>query len=147
MLFSSINVYSQTIVGQWYTENDTAIVKIYSCAEKLCGDLIWLKQPFWTEKEVNTFSGIKVGEVKTDIHNPDKSLRKRSIVGIQLLNNLSKQKNKWADGTIYDAESGNTYSCTVELVENGDKLKLTGYIGISWFGKTTYWSKTQNNME
>ncbi|MBN1327649.1 MAG: DUF2147 domain-containing protein, partial [Candidatus Cloacimonetes bacterium] len=46
---------------------------------------------------------------------------------------------KWKGGTIYDPESGKTYSCTMKL--SGDQLEIRGFIGISLLGRTEVWSR------
>jgi uncharacterized protein (DUF2147 family) len=50
-------------------------------------------------------------------------------------------EDEWEDGDIYDPKSGNTYSCYIRF-EDENTLKVRGFIGISWIGRTTYWTKT-----
>jgi uncharacterized protein (DUF2147 family) len=44
----------------------------------------------------------------------------------------------WSDGTIYDPSSGRTYRCELRL-DGDDRLRLRGYVGVSWLGRTTRW--------
>jgi hypothetical protein len=46
-------------------------------------------------------------------------------------------------GKILDPKSGKLYKCYITLEEN-DKLKVRGYIGISLFGRTQYWNRLKN---
>jgi uncharacterized protein (DUF2147 family) len=64
------------------------------------------------------------------------------IIGMQILNSLKKESDtKWSDGEILDPKNGKTYSCKVELIEGGQKLKVRGYIGFSLFGRTQIWER------
>ncbi len=82
------------------------------------------------------------GKPKLDNKNPDTKKRQQPIVGMTILTNfIFDGKDEWEDGKIYDPESGNTYSCNMEL--NGrNKLKVRGYIGLSLFGRTEVWTRT-----
>ena len=48
--------------------------------------------------------------------------------------------DEWDDGEIYDPKSGNTYRGTINMVSK-NRLNLRGYVGISWFGRTSHWEK------
>jgi len=49
---------------------------------------------------------------------------------------------EWGKGQIYDARDGHAYSLNVQLKKH-DTLHLRGYIGLSLFGKTTSWTRTE----
>ena len=53
---------------------------------------------------------------------------------------MKKDGNEWSGGTILDPRNGKVYKSYVELVKP-NKLKVRGYIGLSLFGKTTYWER------
>ncbi len=76
---------------------------------------------------------------QTDEKNPDKKLRDRPIIGVDLLANFVYDVNsdRWMDGTIYDAKSGRTYKCRVWFAD-GDQSVLwaRGFIGFSLLGRT-----------
>lgn len=118
------------LVGTWFTEEKRAKVDVYPCADKFCGKIIWMDEP--NEPD---------GTPKRDNENPEEELRNRTILGLQILSELQPESSKvWEDGEIYDPESGNTYSCYVELVDK-NKLKLRGYLGFSLLGRTSYWTR------
>ena len=48
--------------------------------------------------------------------------------------------DEWDDGEIYDPKSGNTYRGTINMVSK-NRLNLRGYVGISWFGRTSHWAR------
>jgi uncharacterized protein (DUF2147 family) len=66
----------------------------------------------------------------------------QKILGMNILDGLEKDGNEWSGGTILDPRNGNVYKCCI-LLENPNKLKIRGYIGISLFGKTAYWERTK----
>ena len=44
-----------------------------------------------------------------------------------ILSGLSKSKEKWEGGRIYNPKNGKNYKCSIWL--DGDQLKVCGYIG------------------
>lgn len=77
-----------------------------------------------------------------DKHNPNPALRNRPTLGLEILKDFSFDgKDEWKDGTIYDPKSGKTYSCYIRM-ENKNKLKIRGFIGVSMLGRTTYWTRS-----
>lgn len=130
-LVFAANYSSNDILGEWYTKDDGAKVRIYEENGKYYGEIIWLSEPFGMD-----------GEPKKDTNNPKKTLRSRPIVGINLIRDfVYKGKGKWEKGKIYNPEDGKTYSCVIKMIENGQKLKVRGYVGISLFGQTQIWRR------
>lgn len=122
---------SDDIVGVWWTEEKDGKVEIYQVGDLFYGKLIWMDEP--TEN----------GRPKRDEENPDPELRQRPIKGITLLKKLEFDDGEWEDGEIYDPESGDTYSCHIEM-ESKNRLKLRGYIGFSLVGRSTYWTRVED---
>jgi uncharacterized protein (DUF2147 family) len=78
---------------------------------------------------------------RLDTENPDPALRDRELRGLVILTGFHYDGNgEWKEGRIYDPNSGNTYRGTIRM-ENPDRLKLRGYIGISLFGRTETWKR------
>jgi uncharacterized protein (DUF2147 family) len=119
------------IIGKWVNSSGEAHVDITKKGEKYFGKIVWLKEPK-DEK----------GNVKTDVKNPDESLRSKPIMGLEILNNFIYQDGKWTDGKIYDPKSGKTYSCNMTLKGN-DVLNMRGYIGISLIGRSETWKRVK----
>ncbi len=134
-LFTSLLMAQQKaddVLGQWYSENNESLIEIYKSGNKYFGKIIWLKEP------------LRDGKPKIDDKNPDDKFKDRPIVGLVILKDfVFDGKDEWSDGKIYDPKSGKTYSCFMEL-ENKDKLKIRGYIGISLIGRTTYWTRKKD---
>jgi uncharacterized protein (DUF2147 family) len=130
--FFTVNAFAQNpdaILGDWYNEKGTSLIKIYKCGDMYCGKIVWLKNPKNEE-----------GKDKVDSENPDESLRNRKLMGLQILSGfIHKSENKWDSGKIYDPNNGKTYSCKMTL--DGDRLKVRGYIGFSLIGRTAVWSR------
>jgi uncharacterized protein (DUF2147 family) len=119
------------VIGPWKTDGGRSAVEIYRCGENLCGKVAWLKNPNY----VSSADG-PVGTPKVDLKNPDPTLRKRSIIGLQVMEGLTKAgDNRWEHGTCYDPESGNQYRCKIHL-KTPARLEVRGYIGISLLGRT-----------
>ncbi|MEP7231609.1 MAG: DUF2147 domain-containing protein [Ginsengibacter sp.] len=117
------------ILGIWETSGkEPAKIEVYKSLDKYYGKIIWLKYP--NEK----------GSSKLDKNNPDKKKQNQQIIGLLILTELSFDSDEWSDGKIYDPESGNTYSCYISI-KNKTTLKVRGYLGISLFGRTEFWSK------
>jgi len=68
-------------------------------------------------------------------------LKGRPIIGMTILKNLTRKDGKWSRGSILDPKNGKTYKCYVEVMENGEKLKVRGFIGMTLLGRTQYWIK------
>ncbi|MGY8950408.1 MAG: DUF2147 domain-containing protein [Flavobacteriales bacterium] len=134
-IFIASFTYSQSynIEGDWYTENNDAIIKIYKEGNTLSGKITWMKTP----NDEN-------GNPKTDPENPDEKLKSRKRLGMIMMYNFSyDEDDQWDDGEIYDPESGNTYSGIITMTSK-NKLDLRGYVGISWFGRTSQWTRKTN---
>ena len=119
------------IIGTWATEEGKSHVAIASCGEKLCGSIIWLKEPL-DEK----------GQPRHDANNPDTELRSRRILGLPLLANFTAgdESDVWENGSIYNPEDGEVYSCTITFLDS-NTLKVRGYVGLPLLGKTQVWTR------
>ncbi|WP_339635313.1 DUF2147 domain-containing protein [uncultured Sneathiella sp.] len=129
LLFSSA-ASAKDVTGVWSTVDGESHVKIEPCGEKICGKIIWLKEPL-TEKKI----------AKTDIKNENVSLRGQPINGLQILKGfVPEDKNEWDDGTIYNPKDGKTYSSTLTLTKP-DELEVDGCVMI--FCKTQVWTRVE----
>lgn len=116
-------------IGTWTNEEKEARFEIYKCGAKLCGKIVWLREPLLD------------GKPKLDKNNPDNNLQNRPILGLVFIQGFTRDSdNKWDDGTIYDPKSGKTYSCYLKVL-NKNQLEVKGYIGISLIGRTQNWTR------
>ena len=120
------------IVGIWLTAGkEAAKIQIFKYEEKYYGKIVWLKNP--TVK----------GSAKVDRNNPVKSKRTNPVLGLVLLNGFKfNGEDEWKEGNIYDPGSGKTYEAFMYLKDR-NTLKLRGFIGISFFGRTETWTRAQ----
>ncbi len=114
---------AQPVQGHWITEGGKAIVEIAPCGRSVCGKITKILKH-------------TPGRPDTDIKNPDVALRSKPIIGLSILTGFADSGSHWK-GTIYDPESGNSY--TSKVSRNGDgTLKVQGCI--AFFCKTQTWT-------
>jgi len=113
--------YAQDIMGKWVTEAGDAQVEIYEQNGKVNGKIVWLAK----------------GPDTKDVHNSDEKLRSRKLMGVNILSGLSKKKDKWEGGRIYNPKNGKNYKCSVWV--EGKELKVRGYIGFLY--ETQTWKR------
>jgi uncharacterized protein (DUF2147 family) len=116
--------------GKWLTDGGKSQVKIEACGDKLCGEIVWLKEPNNTD-----------GSAKVDINNENEAMRSRPIIGLKLLTNFSgKGPGKWDGGKIYNPEDGKTYNSKLEEADSRT-LQVSGCVFI--FCKTQHWTSVE----
>ena len=118
-------------LGNWMNEEKEARFEIFSCGDKLCGKITWLKEP------------LRNGKPKMDDLNPEPRMRTRPILGMVFMKDfVYAGGNKWDEGTIYDPKNGKTYSCYMKVIDR-NKMEVKGYIGISLIGRTQTWTRVK----
>ena len=118
------------ILGSWKTAGGDSLLEFFMCGEKICGRIAWLKEPNYIDSKDGP-----VGKIKVDRKNPNPALRKRPILGLQVMKGLTAKGDKrWGNGTCYDPETGKSYKCKMRLASPG-RLELRGYIGVSLIGR------------
>ena len=65
------------------------------------------------------------------------------IIGMVILWGLRPNGSDWDGGKILDPVKGQIYNAKASLAENGRKLKVRGYFGVSLFGRTQTWLRDQ----
>lgn len=103
------------ITGRWITQSKDGVVEIYPCGPALCGKIVrFLVNP-------------PAGPNAKDLNNPDKNLRNRTILGMNVLTGFKADGNEYR-GQIYDPKSGKTYRSVVYKGKSGN-LVVKGCIG------------------
>lgn len=118
------------VLGIWLNEEKDAKVEIYKTGDKYFGKIVWGKDIFEPDGKTS----------RTDIKNSDAALRSRKLYNLVILTNFTYDDGEWSGGKIYDPKSGKTYSCVMKF--NGDKLQIKGYVGVTWLGRTTIWTRS-----
>ena len=129
-----------TVVGKWKTIDDEtnqpkSIIEIFEQDGKIYGKIEKLFQK--PEEDQNPKCDKCTGDKKDQL-----------VIGMQIMNGLKKDSDtKWSGGEILDPKNGKTYSCKIELIEEGKKLNVRGFIGFSLLGRTQTWLRetTMNN--
>jgi len=118
---------SDKIIGEYWTEDKTGKIMIYQCNDKYCGRISWRL------------------DNRKDVKNPDSAKRNRNVVGIQFLKDFAYDaaENIWSGGTVYSIDNGYTYNGRMWLENNGASLKMRGYIGFSFLGRTATLSRVK----
>ncbi|MGJ8745739.1 DUF2147 domain-containing protein [Polaribacter sp.] len=128
----TFSVLSQTIFGTWYSRNEEtniidSVIEVYEKKGKAFAKVIEILDK--TIKE-------PICQNCKDIY------KDKPILGLTILKDLEKNGNEWSGGNILDPRNGKIYKCNISL-STPNKLKLRGYIGITFFGKTSYWERTK----
>jgi len=115
-------------LGDWRVPSGT-IVRIDQCPSGFCMRIVFISP---------------TADSTLDIHNPDATLRARSLCALELGSRFhSSDATHASGGTIYDPKSGNTYRG--QMVVEGDLLRLRGYVGFSLFGRTEIWHRVHQS--
>ena len=123
--------FAQDVIGKWKLEDGSAIVEIYKQGDVYNGKIIWLQNP--TEAD---------GSPAVDSENPDKSLRSRRIIGLNMLSGLEKNGGEYTGGSIYDPGNGKTYNCSMKV--EGDVLHVRGSLDKKGLlGRTMDWFRVK----
>ena len=131
MVSALVAASAQDVIGKWKLEDGSAIVEVYQEGNVFNGKIVWLKNP--TEAD---------GTPAVDSNNPDKSLRKRQILGLNMLHGLKKDGEKYAGGKIYDPGNGKTYNCSMKV--EGDVLRVRGSLDAKGLlGRTMDWFRVK----
>jgi hypothetical protein len=63
------------------------------------------------------------------------------LLGLTIVKGMRRDGRKYDDGTILDPRDGKVYQAQMELSPDGQKLSVSGYIGIPLLGRTQVWSR------
>lgn len=117
---------SGSIAGRWRTDDGRAVITIAPCSSggaTLCG-------------RITRFLVAEPAGGARDTNNPDRSLRSRPLMGVQVLSNLTREGQRWS-GRGYSPEEGRHFNATVR-VENG-RLNVRGCVAV--FCRTVVWTR------
>jgi uncharacterized protein (DUF2147 family) len=115
-----------SIAGRWRTDDGKAVITVAPCsagATTMCG-------------RISRFLVAEPAGGARDGNNPDRALRTRPLMGVQILSNLTREGNSWT-GRGYSPEEGRNFNATVR-VENG-RLNVRGCVAV--FCRTVVWTR------
>jgi uncharacterized protein (DUF2147 family) len=125
---STIHAQNPSVLGKWKTFDDQTgkqmgIIHIYEEQGIIYGKVIQITKEQDRNKLCNNCVGV------------DKD---QPILGLVVLRGLEKDGDEYNGGKILDPKHGKYYKCYINL-EDDNKLKVRGYVGISLFGRTQFW--------
>jgi uncharacterized protein (DUF2147 family) len=126
LMAGSVACWAQRgVMGNWATP-DGSVVKVAECGSEVCLTVVKVRP---------------AAPAKTDVQNPDASLRSRSLCDLRIGSGFKAEGADAASGgKLYDPKSGRTYSGKFWLKD--DELHLRGFIGVSLFGRSEVWKRT-----
>jgi len=132
LLIMPLFTFSQEVIGKWKTIDDVtgkekSILEIYEKDGKIYAKVLRLLTPGEENKICEECSGDN---------------KNKPIVGMIVIDGLTKDDDEWNGGTILDPKNGKVYKCYITL-EEANKLKVRGYIGFSLIGRTQYWYRVE----
>lgn len=68
-------------------------------------------------------------------------LRDQPIEGMTILSGLTPNGDSWSGGHILDPSNGKTYKCKLALKDDGQKLEVRGFVGMSLLGRSQVWER------
>ena len=121
------------ILGKWINEDKDLVVDVYKEANNFKAKITWFYDA------TDTLTPI---DEKLDVKNPDKTLRSRKIIGMEVLSDLvyDPDEDKWVKGKIYDSTSGRTWDASVWL-SDPQTLQVRGYYIFKFIGRTMTFTK------
>ena len=130
-LFAFGTAHAQGVLGRWRTIDDQtgkpiSIVEIFEHKGKVFGRVVDILDPKARQKVCASCQG------------EDKN---KPIIGLTIMKGLTREGQRYT-GEILDPKHGRIYSCNISL-ENPDKLKVRGYLGVTLLGRTQYWHRVQ----
>lgn len=131
LLVAAFQTSNAQLTGKWKTIGDQdgtekAVVEIYEKDGLLYGKV---------EK-------LLPAAKHTHCENCPGELKNKPIEGMVIMRNMKKTSIGGTDGKILDPSSGKTFNVSMELQET-NKLKVRGYLGVPTIGKTQYWYRVK----
>lgn len=132
LLLCTQAVFAQSIEGKWKTIDDEtgeakSIVKIYQKDGKIYGKVIDILNPAKRDNLCVKCKGDK---------------KDKPVLGMVIIDGLSKNGNEYKRGTVLDPEKGKEYSCKIWLDEDdNNKLYVRGYVAFLY--RTQNWYRVE----
>ncbi len=127
---------SEKIVGKWMASEDNNLeVEVYKTGNEYRAKIVWFDDSDDKSRPMAE---------RCDTKNPDKTLRTRKIIGLQVMQGLvyNAADDEWQGGQIYDASSGKQWNAKAWLTSDGC-LKVRGYWHLEFMGQNICFKKVQ----
>jgi len=104
--------------GVWMNDTGRGAIKIETCGDALCGNVVWVK-----------------------------SSADADGCGKQIIGNVKPVGGgRWDNGWIYSPEKGRKYDVELTPLSNGN-LKVVGYAGLKFLSKTMIWKPAPQDLQ
>ena len=132
-IFTTAQTNEDDVLGRWISTDNKVAVNIYKHGNNYRAKVIWFDEKLGSGEPMNA---------RVDKHNPNPKLRKRKIIGMDILEDLhyNSSNHLWQNGRIYDASTGRTWDAFLEIQKNGE-LRVRGYWKFKWMGKTIHFKR------
>ena len=128
--FTVVGQPASSPVGLWQTVNERGeregLVRIVEVAGELRGAVVEVYSP--PAPNAQPLCEACSGERKN-----------QPVVGMQILAGLRWDGEQYSGGEILDPDNGKVYRCLLRVIDEGRRLEVRGYIGVSLFGRTQTW--------
>lgn len=123
-----------TPVGTWKTIDDASgkaksLVTISEVDGKLQGKVVKLFDPSQPNPTCSQCEGPR---------------KDQPILGMQILWDVARHGEQWDGGQILDPEKGKVYGVKLTLADDGRKLHVRGFLGVSLLGRTQTWLRERD---
>ncbi|MGD0231409.1 MAG: DUF2147 domain-containing protein [Syntrophorhabdales bacterium] len=147
---------ADAIVGTWVVAEKDAHIEIYRQGDGYFGKISWLREDdekvhrggsdasTQTPMPAQGGAPVRQGERRGD--NKDGAKKATSYEtprkGLVIVRDFRFDGNAWKWGTLYDPTDGKSYRGVISL-DGNDELHVRGFIGVSFFGRTTIWQRVR----
>jgi uncharacterized protein (DUF2147 family) len=122
-------------IGVWRTFDDgsktpSAEIEIYLSGDKFAGKVVWLLP---SDEQSRGAVCRKCSDDRKD----------KPLIGLEIMRDIPKAGINfiWEGGKVLDPESGKNYKLRLELVDEGKRLRVRGYLGPFYLTET--WERIQ----
>lgn len=124
---------ADNIIGKWMSAEKNLEVEVFKIANEYRAKVIWFDD--------SDDKGSPMA-VRCDVKNPDKALRTRKIIGMEVMHGLvyNATDMEWQDGRIYDSSSGKDWNAKAWLTHDGG-LKVRGFWHFEFLGQNISFKK------
>ncbi|HEX7854556.1 MAG TPA: DUF2147 domain-containing protein [Sphingobium sp.] len=127
LMFWGSVAFGHSPLGDWLTDDRSAIIHVAPCGQKLCGTIQHVLDPKAPAKDVN---------------NPDSAKRARPLVGVSVLSGFTRSGEGWDGGIAYDPKAGKSYKSRLAM-SNPQTLDVTGCI--LFLCRTRHWTRAEGS--
>ena len=69
------------------------------------------------------------------------------VTGMVVVRRMKKDGEEYTGGDILDPKNGSVYRCKMRLIDQGRKLSVRGYLGLSLFGRSQAWIRDDSGQK